>query len=172
MGPVISRRAALYLIGALVLVHNTEEAVAFAHLWPILHERVAEEAGIALSATPEPVYLALLVATLAPAVIVAWAARQPDQPVRLWFALLIQTVMFLNALAHVAAALIVFHGYAPGLLSAILLNLPYSIFVNRKAQRERWLSRAASWLLLPGALLVHGPLLFGLLLGGGVLARG
>jgi uncharacterized protein with HXXEE motif len=64
------------------------------------------------------------IATFAPALIVAWAARQPDRPVLLWFALLVQAVLFLNALAHVATALVVFHGYAPGRLSAVLLNLP------------------------------------------------
>jgi hypothetical protein len=165
----ISRRVVLYLIGALVLVHNTEEAVAFTRVWALVRERVAEEAGIRLSATPEPMYAALIIATVAPAVIIAWAARQPDRPVRLWSALLIQTVMFLNAFAHVAAALFVFHGYAPGLLSAVLLNVPFSIFVYRKARQERWLPRMASWLLVPGALLVHGPLLFGVLLGGHVL---
>ena len=159
----------LYLIGALVLVHNTEEAVAFTRLWTLLRDHVVEEVGIRLSPTPEPMYLALLVATLVPAAIIAWAARQPDRPVRLWFALLIQAVIFVNALAHVVTALVVFHGYAPGLLSAVLLNLPYSVFVYRKARREHWVSTAASWLMVPGALLVHGPLLFGLLLGGGVV---
>jgi hypothetical protein len=156
-------------MGALMLVHNTEEAVAFTRLWTLVRERVAEEAGIRLSTTPEPIYLALVVATLGPAAIIAWAARQPDRPVRLWFALLIQAVIFVNALAHGVTALVVFHGYAPGLLSAVLLNLPYSVFVYRKARQEHWVSTAASWLLLPGTLLVHGPLLFSLLLGGGVV---
>jgi hypothetical protein len=160
----------LYAIGALMLVHNTEEALAFPRLWTLLRERVAEQAGIRLSTTPEPMYLALLLATLAQAVIIAWAARQPDRPVRLWFALLIQAVIFVNALAHVVTALVVFHGYAPGLVSAVLLNFPFSVFVYRKAREEHWVSTAASWLLLPGAFLVHGPLLFGLLLGGCVLS--
>jgi hypothetical protein len=165
----ISRRAVLYLIGVLVLLHNAEEAVAIERLWTLLRERVAAEAGITLSATPEPMHLALLLATLLPVLIIAWAARQPDRPLRLWFALLIQAVMFLNALAHIGTALVLFRGYAPGLLSAVVLNLPYSVFVYRKARQEQWLSRPASWLLLPGALLVHGPLLSGLLIGAGVL---
>src|SRR6185503_14879720 len=124
---------------------------------------------VRLSDTPGPMYLALLIATLVPVAIIGWAARQPDRPVRLWFALLVQAVIFLNALWHVATALVVFQGYAPGLLSAVLLNLPYSIIVYRKARRERWLSTSASWLLLPGALVVHGPLLLGVLYFGGVL---
>src|SRR5262245_60392244 len=120
----ISRRVVLYLIGALVLVHNTEEAVAFTRGWTLFRERVVEETGFRLSATPEPIYPALLLATIVPALIITWAARRPDRPVRLWFALLIQAVM----------------------------------------RQERWLSRTASRLLVPAALLVHGPLLFGVFL--------
>src|SRR5262245_11840384 len=123
--PPISRRLVLGLIGVLVLLHNAEEAVAFTRLWTFVRARVAEGAGIRLSGTPEPIYLALLVATLVPAAIVAWAARQPDRPVRLWFALLVQAVIFVNALAHITTALFVFRGYAPGLLSAVVLNLPF-----------------------------------------------
>jgi hypothetical protein len=167
----VSRRAALWLIAALVVVHNAEEAVAFTRLWAEVREHVEAFAGIGLTTTPEPIYLPLLVATLLPVAIIAWAVRQPDRPVQLWFALLIQMVIFLNALSHVATALVVFHGYAPGLLSAVLLNLPYSIFVYRKARQEQWVSAPMSWLLLPAALLVHGPLLVGLLVGGGVLSR-
>jgi hypothetical protein len=156
-------------MGTLLVVHNTEEAIAFPRLWSLLRERIATEAGITLSATPEAVYPALLIATLVPVAVIAWAALKPDRPMRLWFALLIQAVIFLNALAHVATALVVVHGYAPGLLSAVLLNLPFSAFVFWKARQEHWLSRTASGLLLPGALLVHGPLLFGLLRAEGVL---
>jgi hypothetical protein len=165
----VSHRAVLYLIAALVLVHNAEEALAFTRLWTSVREHVKEVAGIGLSTTPEPMYPALLVATLVPAAIMVWAARRPDRPVRLWFALLVQTVIFLNALAHVAIAFVGFHGYAPGLLSAVLLNVPYSVFVYRKARQGQWISVSGWWLLLPAALLVHGPLLVGLLFGVGAV---
>jgi hypothetical protein len=57
----------------------------------------------------------------------------------------------------------VFNGYAPGLLTALLINLPFSLYLLRRATRERWVSHRAMWALLPGALLMHGPLLSALL---------
>jgi hypothetical protein len=38
----------------------------------------------------------------------------------------------------------VFGGYAPGLVTAVLINLPFSLYLLR-----------AMWALLPGALLMH-----------------
>ena len=47
--------------------------------------------------------------------------------------------------------------------TALLLNLPLSLYVFRTAARNAWLPRRALLALVPGALLVHGPLLLGLL---------
>ena len=44
----------------------------------------------------------------------------------------------------VSAAAVVFGGYAPGLVTAVLINLPSSLYLLR-----------AMWALLPGALLMH-----------------
>ena len=55
-------------------------------------------------------------------------------------------------------------GYAPGLVTALVLNLPFSLYLLRRAIREQWLSRPARWALVPGAILLHGPLLAALLL--------
>jgi hypothetical protein len=59
---------------------------------------------------------------------------------------------------------VLFRGYAPGLVTALLLNLPFSLYLLRRAARERWLDRGALWTLAPAALLVHGPMLSALLL--------
>ena len=53
--------------------------------------------------------------------------------------------MLLNVLWHVATAALVFNGYAPGLLTAILINLPFSVYLLRRAASERWVSRGAMW---------------------------
>jgi hypothetical protein len=43
------------------------------------------------------------------------------------------------------------------------VNLPFSLYVLRRAWRERWYSRRALVALAPVAVVLHGPLLVGLL---------
>jgi hypothetical protein len=93
-----------------------------------------------------------------------WAIRRPESLAARWTLLLIQTTLLLNALWHVLTALVLFGGYAPGLVTAVTVNLPFSIYLLRRAAAERWLSPPARWALVPGALVLHGPLLAALIL--------
>jgi hypothetical protein len=47
-------------------------------------------------------------------------------------------VLLLNAAWHAGVALFVFHGYAPGLVTAVAVNLPASLAVLRRAVGEHW----------------------------------
>jgi hypothetical protein len=49
-------------------------------------------------------------------------------------------------------------------VTALLFNLPVSVYLLRRAARESWVSRRTRWALLPGAFLMHGPVLSGFLL--------
>ena len=66
----------------------------------------------------------------------------------------------MNTFWHLFIAGVILGGYAPGLVTAALVNLPFSIYVTRRAVRERWVSRASVLALVPAALLVHGSILF------------
>ena len=79
--------------------------------------------------------------------------------------------MLLNVATHISAAVFVLRGYSPGLVTALALNLPYSLHVLSRAVRERWLSRAGLVSLLPAALVVHGPLLVGMIMLAGLALR-
>jgi hypothetical protein len=109
------------------------------------------------------VWSALALVTAVPFGIAAWAAASPSSRLALWLVLLVQATVMLNVVWHLAAAIIVFQGYAPGLATAICLNLPFSIYLLRRAAAEQWVGAAARWALLPGALAIHGPVLSGLL---------
>jgi hypothetical protein len=109
------------------------------------------------------VWLALAVVTLVPFALAAWASRGRN-PVALWLLLLVQATVLLNVLWHVGAAALFFDGYAPGLVTAVGINLPFSIYLLRRAAREEWVGAGARWALLPGALALHGPALSGILL--------
>lgn len=161
----MSHRRVLWLVPLFLALHNAEEAAFFPRYLPFVLARLpAGWRVIAGSVTSGQVWLALAIVILAAAAVAAWAVARPGSAVALWLLLLIQTTVLLNVVWHAAAALVLFRGYAPGLVTALLVNLPFSVYLLRRAAREAWLGRPALWALLPAGLVAHGPLLSGLLL--------
>jgi hypothetical protein len=147
-------RRTLWLIPTAVLIHNIEEGLTFSAMWPTVQLQLANIGFRLWWDRPEAIVPALaIVAALALAVI-AWAARRPT-PIRLWAALLVQAVMLVNVAWHVIAAIVVMHGYTPGLITALAFNFPVSWYVFSIARRERWISTTAFLLLIPVAVLLH-----------------
>lgn len=70
--------------------------------------------------------------------------------------------MLVNVVSHVGSAVFL-RGYAPGLATALALNLPFSIYLLRRAIAERWVSRRTLAPLVIVAVLVHGPGIAGLM---------
>src|SRR5690349_24581380 len=117
-------RSVLWLVPILLAVHNAEEALFFPRYLPFVLYRlpVGWQAVIAPLTTGQ-VGAALGVVT-AVAFIVAWcSSQQPDSAVALWLVLLIQATVLLNVVWHLVAAVVLFGGYAPGVVTALLLNL-------------------------------------------------
>lgn len=159
----MNRNSTLRLIPAFLLLHNAEEAIALHYYLPQIAERLSRwHPGIIHPSYPQ-MLLALILATLIPLALVVWAMRRPASSYALWFVVLVQAVVLVNVFSHLAAALFVMHGYSPGLLTAALINLPFSLYLFRRAVREQWLSQRALWATVPAAILVHGPLLLGLI---------
>ena len=145
-------------------MHNTEEALTFPRYLPLVLERLPETwRSLVGPITLGQVWAALAVVTLIPFALAAWAALRPEQAAPVWLLLLVQATLLLNVVWHVGAALVWFAGYAPGLVTAVGLNLPFSIYLIRRAARENWVSQRAQWALLPSAVAMHGPVLSGLL---------
>jgi hypothetical protein len=161
------RRAAraLWLIPAALALHNLEEALTFPRYLPLVRERLPEVARpLAARLDVAGLRAALVLVTLLALLVVAWAIRRPDSRLPLWCALSVQAVVALNVVSHVVVSLTVMRGYTPGLATALAVNAPLSVYLLRRALAEAWISRASWWLLLPSALLFHGPGLIGLLL--------
>jgi hypothetical protein len=76
--------------------------------------------------------------------------------------LLLQSVMLVNVVSHVGSALFL-RGYAPGLVTALALDLPFSIYILRRAIGDGWISRRTLVLFGMGAVLIHGPGILGLM---------
>ena len=155
----------LWLVPVLLALHNAEEALFFPRYLPFVISRLPGGwQSLAAPLTTGQVWAALAVVTAGAFAVAWWAVRRPASPAARWTLLLVQTTMLLNALWHVLTAAVLFGGYAPGLVTGVLVNLPFSIYLLRRAAAERWLSPPARWALVPAALVLHGPLLAALTL--------
>ena len=140
----MTRRAALWLIPSFIALHNVEEAITFPRYLPAVRAVAPESFRTFLGHVTYPeVLVALTVVTLASFAVVAWANARPTSQLALWLAVTIQVVMLVNALWHLAAAAFLFRGYAPGVVTAVAVNLPFSAYLLRRALVERWMSRPA-----------------------------
>jgi hypothetical protein len=157
-------RSVLWLVPLLLAVHNAEEALFFPRYLPfVLYRLPAAWQAVIAPLTTGQVGGALAIVTAVAFIVAWWAYQRPQSGLALWLVLLIQATVLLNVVWHLAAAVVLFGGYAPGVVTALLINLPFSVYLLRRAARERWLSRRALWALVPAAIVLHGPLLAALL---------
>lgn len=158
-------RGMLIAVPVLLTVHNLEELLAMPRVLPSVAARMPDAVPGILPAVTLPAFAAALaVATVLPWIVALFAAA--GRRTALYLLLAVQATMLVNVASHVASAALL-GGYAPGLATALALNLPFGILLLARARRERWIGRRAWNLLFPLALAVHGPVLIGLLWIGG-----
>jgi hypothetical protein len=149
----LSRNAVLALIGVTLVLHTTEEYLTFpAFLWSSTRLPRWLPAP-ALLHSPQELHLALVMATVLPLIVIAWAILRPNKGL-LIAVLLLESVLLMNTAWHIFAAL-ARGGYAPGLITAMLINLPFGIYVLRRAVKEQWIAARTAWQLIGTALVLH-----------------
>ena len=144
----------LALIGVTLALHNAEEYFAFPLFMRSLGRQLSGWLPApALQHSTTNLHIALILATVLPGIFVVWAILSP----RHWLliaALLVEAVLLVNAFAHTFAALLR-GGYVPGLITAILINLPFGIYVFQRAVKERWIRASVARQLIAVAVLLH-----------------
>ncbi|HEX6036497.1 HXXEE domain-containing protein [Longimicrobium sp.] len=154
-------RALLLAVPALLTLHNAEEWLAMPRALPMAAERMPDAARAVLPAVTLPMFgAALAVATGVPWIIARMAIRGGHTAT--YLLLVVQATVLVNVASHLASAAVL-RGYAPGLATALALNLPFGILLLRTARRDAWTGRRAWRMLLPLALVAHGPVLVALL---------
>lgn len=157
--PRISRRTALLLVPVLITVHNAEEALAMPAALRTLPSRLP--ASLAGLIPTYPQFLAALaIVTVVPWMVWLLGIARRETRAGIVLLLLVQTVMLVNVASHAAAAVFL-RGYAPGVVTALALNLPFSLYLLRRALRERWLTPRSLVSIGVAAALIHGPGLLG-----------
>jgi len=162
----------LWLVPLFLLVHNIEEALTAPHFLDVANRLATELLTRSLFPVSYSQFLfALAIVTSLPFFFAAMAQVPATAIVGRHLVLLIQAVAFVNVFSHLAMAVIL-RGYVPGLVSAVCLNLPFSIFLGRVAFRSDWLRPGGLVLLVILALVIHTVGLFGLMLLARYVARG
>ena len=137
-----ARRLATWLLPAVLLLHNLEEGLFFPrYLGRVLGRLPAGMRDWIGPVNSGEMWIALALATGIPLAFSMWAIVRPASRTALWLVLAMWATLLLNAIWHMVAGLVLFGGYAPGLISAVALNLPVSVLVLRRAAAEQWFSR-------------------------------
>ncbi len=158
----MSRRTVVWLVPILLALHNAEEALAFQAYMPRMRTLLPEPfASLEASLSYSTILGALTVLSAMAFLIALAAAARPKSPGTLWALLVLEAAVGVNVIAHLLSAVIVFHGYGPGLATALMINAPFAIYCFRRARHEQWLSPAALRATVPAALILHGPILVG-----------
>lgn len=158
----LSRRAAVWLIPSFLALHDAEEALTLRQALPRVRDTLPSSLAALAARVTYPTIVVLLAALPVAAFGLALlAASRPDSRGPLWMLLSLEVAVGLNAIWHVASAALVFQGYSPGLVTAVLLNGPFAVVCMRRANQEHWLSPSYLRATLPTAVVLHGPVLLG-----------
>jgi uncharacterized membrane protein len=167
VGLILSRLSYRSLQRALAFVialHNTEEAITAGAYLPRVSEyveRVPELRDAGLPPSLLQLYFALVVVTLVPALLIAWATTGRESVAKREVVAVVAAALLWNVFLPHLSAMLFFRGYAPGGLTALAVNLPFCIYFFRRSSREGMLTRRQTTLalILGLFLLVIAPLL-------------
>ncbi len=158
-----SRAFLLWLVPTLFAVHNLEEGALMKRTLPATQAAMPARLKRIVGVYTWRQFAALLVFITLIAFLIAASSDLSTPGSAAGYALLaIQATMLINVVSHVGAA-VVLSGYSPGLVTAVLVNLPFSLWLLHAAAAGQWYSHAALLWLVPLALVLHGPVLLGLL---------
>jgi len=162
-----NRKALLWLVPILTTVHNVEEVL----FMPFVIEKRNSSVPTILSRLLPPItygqfLLAVFIMTAIPYLVAWFSDMDRERSVGITLLICLQVMMLINVFAHISIALMM-RGYAPGLITAVAIQLPYSIFMLSRALRDGWLSRSVlvqlgfiglllNLLVLPGIVILSG----------------
>jgi hypothetical protein len=157
-------------VAVAVTLHNAEEWLTFPRYGDIGADFL-RRLGIRIETPPwSATQVALFLATIVPGGIVLYGAARPRSRLWAWLVLFVQLQLGVNVfLPHIPAAFFL-RGYAPGLLTALAINLPLSIVLARRTVAEGRLKSRQALLCLACAAVAMPFAIVGLVGMGSVVA--
>jgi hypothetical protein len=151
----LSYRSVQWLVFAFLALHNLEEGLTMHLYFPRINELLREIAPptlVSVMPTPAQFYAALVGATLIPLLLVIFATTGTPSQFKSYLVAIVQAQVCLNVLVPHVPAAIMLGGYAPGLATAVLFNLPFSVYFFRRCLRESHITRRGLFVMLLVAL--------------------
>jgi Protein of unknown function with HXXEE motif len=167
----LQRKTVLWMVPFLFLLHNGEEALTMASTLEEVRSGMPRFLRVFLPPVTEEQFLVSLVLLSVLIFLCAWFGNIGRD--RSWgvYALVgLQMVLLLNVLAHVTTLAVVGR-YTAGSVTSLLVNLPFSVYLIRRAFVEGWVARHSLLVMIPLAFVIHTPILFGFLYFSGFVAR-
>ncbi len=153
----------LWLIPALLALHNLEEFFVMHNALPGPIPKFPEWIQEYLPAvTGGQFAAALILITIIPCLILVFTAITSRWKLAALVLIQFQIVVFLNVFSHLAGAFLM-GGFSPGIVTAILLNFPFSLFLFRHALRNEWARPGVFAGMFPLGLVILGPGMVGIL---------
>lgn len=155
----MGRRALLWLVPLWITLHNLEEMITMPSALDSLPAKVpswlqGQFALQSLIPTYRQFLVMLLIVTVLPYLFACLGGMRRARGPRTWLLVGIQAVMLINVLSHLGLMLYTL-GYVPGLITALAINLPFSLYLFASGIKDRWLRWSDLGFLLPVALAVH-----------------
>jgi hypothetical protein len=154
-----SYRSVQRLLPVVIALHNAEEAVTAPAYLPRVGEYVAgipalRDAGVEAPSLPQ-LYIALVVVTIVPALMIGWATNGRESAAKRGVVAVVAAALLWNVFLPHISAMVAFRGYAPGGLTALLVNLPFCIYFFRRSSSEGMLNGGEmKWVILFGLFLL------------------
>ena len=153
----------LWLIPIFFTLHNLEEALTIPKVIDVLPNRLPAFIQPLIPVVNfEQFKIALVFVTALAFVFILAYQLSHKKRLPLYLLLGVQMVLLINVFSHISTAFLM-RGYVPGLVTALLVNLPFSIYLFRCALREAWIDQRGVVVLFLVGLVLHGPGLIGLL---------
>jgi hypothetical protein len=122
----LSLQQLVWLVPVFFAIHNAEEA-------PLMERWTRQlPPGTVPEVNTLRFTVAVILLTLLTIVVAAFVAASPENSVTTFAMLLTQATIFVNALVPHAASTIRFRRYSPGVVSGLLINVPFSLYLFRR----------------------------------------
>lgn len=124
---------------------------------PTVRQHLAGIAPAGLLAATEHLswfYIALVVVTIIPFLVVLTATKSQPTKASAWAVLVVQSIFLVNVFVPHVPAAVALSGYAPGVVTAVAIELPFSVYFLRRSVRDRVVSGAMAALAVGLAALV------------------
>jgi len=155
----MSRRFWYLILGLALSLHNAEEILRATQYLQFMQSDAPDflrdaYAGITVSELQGSLLVLTATAVLGTGVATVFSAAAASA----FGMMVLAAFLGLNAIFHLILS-IQAGAYNPGLVTALLISLPISITLLVRARQQRWVSARTFWMVLPTAVLIHGPIL-------------